>query len=117
MLAPRWFPLPWCMDYHPENSWSVTQSINAMELLNRSFEQQGLLITEQELGEAIFDLTTGSAGEIFQKFMNYNQKLAIVVVELSVYSQRIQELALEHSNHSNIRFVNSEEAGREWLNQ
>ncbi|NKB34575.1 MAG: DUF4180 domain-containing protein [Pseudomonadales bacterium] len=95
----------------------MTETINVMKLLSSSFEQEGMLISEHDLGPAFFDLSTGLAGEIFQKFANYNQKLAIVVADLSNYSQRIQELALEHSNHSHIRFVSSEEAGREWLKQ
>jgi|APSaa5957512493_1039668.scaffolds.fasta_scaffold62917_2 hypothetical protein len=91
--------------------------IDVMELLGNSMAQQGLLIGEEDLGSSFFDLSTGIAGELFQKFTNYNQKLAIVVSDLSVYGPRIQELALEHSNHSSIRFVNTDEAGREWLNQ
>ncbi len=96
---------------------SEDQHVDVMELLGNSFDQGGLLVFEKDLGESFFDLSTGIAGELFQKFTNYNQKLAIVVADLSIYSDRLQELALEHSKHSHIRFVTTAKSGREWLNQ
>lgn len=96
---------------------SHQQQFDVMELLGKSMAQQGLLLGEEDLGSSFFDLSTGIAGELFQKFTNYNQKLAIVVADFSVYSPRMQELALEHSKHSQIRFFATEEAGRAWLNQ
>ena len=37
-----------------------------------------LVICRENLGEAFFDLRTGRAGEILQKFSNYRMRLAIV---------------------------------------
>lgn len=37
-----------------------------------------LVVYKESLGEAFFDLKTGYAGEILQKFSNYNTKIAII---------------------------------------
>lgn len=88
---------------------------DVMVLLGESFEQGGLLLSEHKLGENFFDLGTGQAGELFQKFVNYRQKLAIVVKDLSSKSERVQELASEHRQHPWVRFFSSEQEGRDWL--
>jgi len=60
-------------------------------------------------------LSTGLAGELFQKFCNYQQKLAVVIGDLGNYSERLQELASEHNRHQNVRFFSAEEQARAWL--
>tara|TARA_B100002003_G_scaffold251929_1_gene299027 strand:+ start:7098 stop:7421 length:324 start_codon:yes stop_codon:yes gene_type:complete len=94
------------------------QLSEVMTLLGESFDRGGgLIIRETELGENFFDLSTGLAGELFQKFCNYQQKLAIVIGDLGNYSERLQELASEHRKHQNVRFFLSEEQGQAWLDE
>lgn len=94
----------------------MNSPIDTSALLSRSLQQGGLLLTESELGAAFFDLSNGVAGELMQKFTNYQQRLAIVLNDPTKQSEALQALVREHGKHSLIRFVNSEEAGREWLN-
>jgi len=74
------------------------------------------VLTEEALGENFFNLSSGIAGELMQKFIIYNQRLAIIVRDVTVYSSSLQALVYEHTNHSNIRFLTREEEAYEWLN-
>ncbi len=76
----------------------------------------GLLLTEADLAPSFFDLRSGLAGELFQKCTMYNLRLALVVVDLSIYSPRVSELAFEHQTHRTIRFFDLKEKALAWLN-
>lgn len=75
----------------------------------------GLVLTEKDLGPDFFDLRTGLAGELFQKFVNYRLRVAIVVADPQAYGERFSELAYEHKTHNMIRFVNSTDEAQAWL--
>ena len=88
------------------------------ELLARSFDSGGqLLVSEAELGTEFFDLSSGIAGELMQKLVNYGQSLAVVVSDPSQYSSSFQDLVLEHQHHPTIRFFTSKDAAKSWLAQ
>lgn len=86
------------------------------DALNACIESEGLILTEKDLSREFFDLRTGLAGELFQKFINYNVRVAIVLPDPEVYGERFSELAHEHTSHSLIRFVRSPDEARTWLN-
>jgi hypothetical protein len=92
-------------------------SIKAIDdFLGRSFSQGGrLVLGEAELGHDFFDLSSGFAGELMQKFVNYDQRLAIIVEDASKYSGSFQDLAREHRDHPNIRFFTNEAAAQQFL--
>lgn len=94
---------------------SLDNSNDVMDLLSSAFGTSGLLLDEAELGANFFDLNTRLAGELFQKFMNYNLKLAVVVKDRTRYSKRFQELAWEHDRHASIRFFPDRAAAAAWL--
>jgi len=83
--------------------------------LGASIEGGGLLLDETQLGADFFDLRSGLAGEVFQKFTNYRARLAIVVADPSAYGGRFGELIHEHRNHAVVRFFGSEQLARRWL--
>ena len=94
----------------------LTVSSKLDDLLGRSFSQSGrLTLDEVELGDDFFDLSTGFAGELMQKFVNYDQRLAIVVKDFSLYSTSFQDLVREHRDHPNIRFFNSDTEAQAFL--
>ena len=74
-----------------------------------------LLLTESDVSPEFFNLRSGLAGELFQKFTNYRIKLAIVVKDFGLYGERVSELIFEHTNHSSIRFFDSDVAAKAWL--
>ena len=75
----------------------------------------GLILTEDDLAQEFFDLRSGLAGELFQKFTNYRLRVAIVLPDPEAYGERISELAYEHRSHSMIRFVRSKDEAETWL--
>ncbi len=50
---------------------SLDSPEDVMDLLGESIAKRGLVLTEAELGEKFFDLSSGLAGELFQKFTTY----------------------------------------------
>ena len=75
----------------------------------------GLILSESELGRDFFDLRTGLAGEVFQKFITYRIPVAIVLADPEAYGERFRELAYEHRTHNIIRFVRSPDEAHAWL--
>lgn len=75
----------------------------------------GLILTEGDLSRAFFDLSSGLAGELFQKFVNYNLRAAIVVPNPEAYGERFKDLAYEHSTHTLIRFFRSRDDADAWF--
>jgi hypothetical protein len=76
---------------------------------------EGIILTEDDLAREFFDLRSGLAGELFQKFVNYRLRVAIVLPDPEAYGERISELAFEHKSHNMIRFVRSKDEAETWL--
>ena len=73
----------------------------------------GLIVKKEFLPEAFFDLKTKIAGEILQKFSNYNMKMSIIG-DFSVYdSKSLHDFIYECNNGSLIFFNDTEEEGME----
>jgi hypothetical protein len=85
--------------------------------LAASVERGGLVIDEKDLSPDFFDLKTGFAGQVLQKFVSYRTKLAVIVRDASVHGGRFGELMHEHRIHPIVRFFNAEQSARTWLSQ
>lgn len=83
--------------------------------LNACIGAEGLILTENDLAQEFFDLRSGLAGELFQKFINYKIRVAIVLPDPEAYGARFSELAYEHRSHNMIRFVRSGDEAKAWL--
>jgi len=94
---------------------SIRSLDDISEAVGTCIGSKGLVLTEEELSPDFFDLRTGLAGELFQKFMNYRLRLAIVLPDPHRYGERFSELAYEHRSHNTIRFVSSTSEARSWL--
>jgi len=68
----------------------------------------GLILTEDDLSQEFFDLSTGLAGELFQKFINYKLRVAIVLPTPEAHGERFRELAYEHRSHPVVSLIASE---------
>jgi hypothetical protein len=64
-----------------------------------------IIIHENNLHEKFFRLHSGLAGEIFQKFSNYNFKLAIIGDFAKYTSKSFQDLIRESNKGNRIFFV------------
>jgi hypothetical protein len=94
---------------------SIRSFSDISDALGASLGSAGLILTENDLAPEFFDLHTGLAGALFQKFVNYKLRLAIVLPDPGVYGERFSELAREHTSHGIIRFVSSKAEAESWL--
>lgn len=98
-----------------EQSISICARKDIDNALSTSFGSAGLVLTEAELSPEFFALRSGLAGELFQKFTNYQLPVALVIADFSGHGERFAELAHEHASHPSIRFVHSVPEALAWL--
>jgi hypothetical protein len=68
-----------------------------------------IVISESLITKSFFDLKTGIAGEILQKFSNYQTKLAIIG-DFSIYnSKSLKDFIFESNKGSQVLFLSNEE--------
>lgn len=67
----------------------------------------GLIIYADTLNKDFFDLKTGLAGDILQKFSNYRMKLAIIGDFSDIKSKSLRDFIRESNNTGSINFVGS----------
>ncbi|WP_425147135.1 DUF4180 domain-containing protein [Deinococcus sp.] len=85
------------------------------DMIGAAFDLDGLILSEADCGPDFFRLGSGLAGELFQKFVTYRLPVAFVLPDFAAHGERFAELAFEHSRHSGVRFVHSQEEARRWL--
>ena len=94
---------------------SIRSFADISNALGECLGSGGLILTESDLAAAFFDLRSGLAGELFQKFINYKVRIAIVLPNPKAHGERFAELAFEHASHDMICFFGSENIARAWL--
>jgi hypothetical protein len=83
-----------------------------------SMKHNGIVVAEANIAPEFFELRSGFAGEVLQKFANYRARLAIVLSDdPHAHGERFGELVHEHRAHAVIRFFRSEEDARRWLRE
>lgn len=98
-----------------DRSLRIGSPQDVSDALGASLGSAGLLLTEQDVSADFFRLSTGLAGELFQRFTSYRIPVALVIRDFSSHGERFAELASEHAHHSTIRFVHSVEDALDWL--
>jgi hypothetical protein len=68
-----------------------------------------IIIHQKNLAPDFFDLKTGVAGDILQKFSTYNLKLAIVGDFRNVKSKSLNDFIFESNKYGRVNFVESKE--------
>jgi hypothetical protein len=71
-----------------------------------------MIIHENQLDPGFFNLRSGLAGEILQKFSNYRMKLAIVGNFTKYQSKSLHDFILESNKGGRIYFVTSVEIAK-----
>lgn len=69
----------------------------------------GVIIPGDLLGDDFFELKTGFAGEILQKFSNYRMKLAVIGNFAEIKSRSLQDFIRESNRLKSVNFVASME--------
>jgi hypothetical protein len=68
-----------------------------------------IMLYEEGFAPEFFDLKSGLAGEILQKFSNYNCEV-VIIGEFSKYtSQALQDFIFESNSKGKVSFVDSKE--------
>ncbi|HWX78871.1 MAG TPA: DUF4180 domain-containing protein [Steroidobacteraceae bacterium] len=96
---------------------SIGSMSDVSKAVGATWGTAGLILTEADLSSEFFDLKSGLAGELFQKFANYALCLAIIVPRPERYGERFNELAREHASHNKIRIVRCKEDAVAWLHR
>jgi hypothetical protein len=78
-------------------------------------EARKIILQEKNIIPDFFDLKTGLAGEILQKFSNYYIELAIVGDFSKYSSKNLQDFIYESNKVGRINFVSSVEEAKEAL--
>jgi hypothetical protein len=68
-----------------------------------------LIVHEKSLHRDFFDLKTGLAGKILQKFSNYRVRLAIIGDFAEIKSKSLRDFIRESNRGRTVNFVNSVE--------
>ena len=95
----------------------ITTAQDALDLLaNCAYQGADRIILRQaNLTPEFFDLKTGIAGEVLQKFTTYRVQLAIVGDFSAYTSKSLNDFMYESNKVGRINFVNSVEEARKKL--
>jgi len=91
-----------------------------IDLLGDSYYHHctGMIIPAQLLGDDFFELKTGFAGEILQKFSNYRMRLAVIGNFEHIESRSLQDFIRESNRLKSVNFLSSvDEAMELFMNE
>ncbi|WP_040952737.1 DUF4180 domain-containing protein [Gorillibacterium massiliense] len=93
----------------------VQSALDLMATVRYEVDCNRIVINKSAISEDFFDLKTRLAGEILQKFINYQTKIAIVGDFASYSSKSLKDFIYESNNGRDIFFLSSEEQAMEKL--
>lgn len=87
----------------------INNAADGLDLLGNLYYQgfDKIMIHEQNITPALFDLKNGIAGEILQKFSNYRVSLAIIGDFTPYQSKSIKDFIYESNKGKHINFLGS----------
>ncbi|MBK8883788.1 MAG: DUF4180 domain-containing protein [Bacteroidales bacterium] len=90
----------------------IKDTDEALDLMaeSRYLDAGKMIIYEYQIDPSFFDLKTGLAGEILQKFSNYRMQLAIIGDFSKYRSKSLQDFVRECNKGNRIFFLESKEA-------
>ncbi len=96
----------------------ITDEQSAVDFMSEVLEKTGcdrVIVDKCIVPKEFFDLSTGLAGSILQKFVNYRMKIAFVG-NFSIYqSKSLRDFIYESNKGKDVFFVDSEEQALEKL--
>ncbi len=98
-----------CALVESENT-AITDSQSALDLLmsaNYDVGTKNIVISKQLITEDFFILSTGLAGEILQKFINYGGRIAIYGDYSHYTSKPLKDFIYESNKGKDVFFVSS----------
>lgn len=97
----------------------INSAEDGLNLLGNIYYQgaDSLIIDEHLICKEFFDLKTGMAGEILQKFSTYKVRLAIVGDFTKYESKSLQDFIKESNKYGHVNFVETRDEAIEKLNK
>lgn len=97
----------------------INETQDALDIMAESnyMGASKIIMHEKNIVAAFFDLKTGIAGEILQKFSTYNVRLAIVGDFTKCTSKSLKDFIYESNKYGRINFVNSIDEAKERLSK
>jgi hypothetical protein len=95
----------------------IASAADALELVALCGENdtQCLLVHEAVLSEAFFELKTKVAGEVLQKFINYDIRTAIVITSSQKGTDNFRRMAYEANQGPHFRMFPDAASAADWL--
>ncbi|WP_154959172.1 DUF4180 domain-containing protein [Paenibacillus xylanexedens] len=93
----------------------VQSALDLMATVRYELDSNLIIVNKSEVSEAFFDLKTRLAGEVLQKFINYQTKIAIIGDYSGYTSKSLKDFIYESSNGNDIFFVQDVEQAIEKL--
>ena len=96
----------------------IASGSNAVELIASLHHETGceaLVLAKECLAEEFFKLSTGLAGEVLQKFVNYQMRLAIVGDFSRYTSKPLKDFIYESNQGSQVGFWPDQDSALAWL--
>jgi PadR family transcriptional regulator AphA len=90
---------------------------NAVDLVAACMENDTnlLMIHAEALVDDFFELRTGLAGSILQKFINYHVKAVVVMTDSQKMKGRFKEFSTEANKGNSFRVFSSKAEAEKWL--
>ena len=97
----------------------ITKAADGLDLLGNLYYQgfDRIVLHEKNITKEFFDLKTGIAGEILQKFSNYRVRLAIVGDFSNYSSKSLKDFIFESNKGRHVNFVSSTEEALKILSE
>ena len=97
----------------------IRETQDALDLLGESsyLNSHKIIIKEDQVTPAFFELKSGIAGDILQKFSTYNVQLAIIGDFSKYTTKSFRDFMFESNKYGRINFVSSFEEAKEKLSR
>ncbi|MGI5907588.1 MAG: DUF4180 domain-containing protein [Christensenellales bacterium] len=83
----------------------VGDALDMMAAVRHGHDCDKMVVNRANIAEAFFDLRTGIAGEILQKYTNYRMKPAVVGDFSGYGSKALRDLIYESNNRNQVFFL------------
>ena len=96
---------------------SDAERLHPGDLVGACFEHgtEALLLDDGALPPDFFDLSSGVAGELIQRVVNYGLRMAAVVPDPAIHSPSFQDFTREASRSGRFRFFRTRAEAVQWL--
>lgn len=95
----------------------VQSALDFMATVSYEVGCNRIILNKSAICEDFFDLKTRLAGEILQKFINYQTKIAIIGDFSSYSSKSLKDFIYESNNGRDIFFLSNEDQASEKLSR